>query len=77
MILVRSYWKRIDPVVCGDCERKDDEKVASDLGLGGGFRRVVRFPPLLRTDFSRISHNFHKCDEKKIKKIVLTYKKSE
>ena len=25
------------------------EKVASDLGLGGGFRRVQRFPPLLTT----------------------------
>ena len=25
------------------------EKVASDLGLGGGFRRVLRFPPLLTT----------------------------
>ena len=23
------------------------EKVASDLGLGGGFRRVLLFPPLL------------------------------
>ena len=25
------------------------EKVASDLGLGSGFRRVIRFPPLLTT----------------------------
>ena len=25
------------------------EKDASDLGLGGGFRRVLRFPPLLTT----------------------------
>ena len=25
------------------------EEVASDLGLGGGFRRVLRFPPLLTT----------------------------
>ena len=25
------------------------EKVASDLGLGGGFRLVLRFPPLLTT----------------------------
>ena len=25
------------------------EKVANDLGLGGGFRRVLRFPPLLTT----------------------------
>ena len=40
------------------------EKVASDLGLGGGFRRVLWFPPLSTTGFSRISHNWHKCDEK-------------
>ena len=25
------------------------EKVASDLELGGGFRQVLRFPPLLTT----------------------------
>ena len=39
------------------------EKVASELGLGGGFRRVLRFPPQLTTGQSRISHNWHKCDE--------------
>ena len=33
------------------------EKVNSDLGVGGGFRRVLRFPPLLTTAWSRISHN--------------------
>ena len=40
------------------------EKVASDLGLGGGFRRVLRFPPLLTTGYSQISHDWHKCDVK-------------
>ena len=30
-------WVRILAWAC--------EKVASDLGLGGGFRRVLRFPP--------------------------------
>ena len=33
------------------------EKVASDLGLGGGFRRALRFPPPLIAGKSRISHN--------------------
>ena len=37
-----SAWVRIPAWACG--------KVASDLGLGGGFRRVLRFPPLLTTD---------------------------
>ena len=31
---------RIPPGAC--------EKVASDLGLGGGFRRVLRFPPPIK-----------------------------
>ena len=26
------------------------EKVASDLGLGGGLHRVLRYPPSLSTD---------------------------
>ena len=30
------------------------EKVASDLGLGGGFRRVLRFPPPVTTGSSRL-----------------------
>ena len=34
-----TAWVRIRARAC--------EKVASDLGLGGGFRRVLRFPPLL------------------------------
>ena len=42
------------------------EKVASELGLGGGFRRVLRFPPLLTTGKSRISHNWHNCYKNKI-----------
>ena len=29
--------------------RLEDEKVASDLGLDGVFRRILRFPPLLTT----------------------------
>ena len=33
------------------------EKVASDLELGGGFRRVLRFPPPVTTGLSRISCN--------------------
>ena len=32
-------------------------------GLGGGFCRVLRFPPLLTTGWSQISHNWHKCDK--------------
>ena len=32
-------------------------KVASDLGLGGGFGRVLRFPPPVRSGWSRPSHN--------------------
>ena len=40
-------------------------KVASDLGLGGSFRWVLRFPPLLTTGQSRNSHHWHKCDEKR------------
>ena len=36
-----SVWVRIPAWTC--------EKVASDLGLGGGFRRVLWFPPLLTT----------------------------
>ena len=34
--------------------------------LGGGFHRVLRFPPLPTTGLSRISHTLHKCDEKRI-----------
>ena len=30
-------------------------KVASDLGLGGGFRRVLRFPPPVTTGSARLS----------------------
>ena len=36
-----TAWVRIPAWAC--------EKVASDLGLGGGFRRLLRFPPLLTT----------------------------
>ena len=36
-----TAWVRILAWAC--------EKVASDLGLGGGFRRVLQFPPLLTT----------------------------
>ena len=36
--------------------------------LGGGFHRVLRFPPLPTTSLSRISHTLHKCDEKRISK---------
>ena len=36
-----TAWVRIPASAC--------EKVASDLGLGGGFHGVLRFPPLLTT----------------------------
>ena len=36
-----TAWVRIPAWAC--------EKVASNLGLGGGFRRVLQFPPLLTT----------------------------
>ena len=36
-----AAWVRIPSWAC--------EKVTSDLGLGGGFRRVLRFPPLFTT----------------------------
>ena len=36
-----SVWVRIPAWACA--------KVGSDLGLGGGFRRVLRFPPLPTT----------------------------
>ena len=52
-----AAWVRIPVWAC--------EKVASDLESAGGFRRVLRFPPLLKTGQSRISHNRHKCDEKR------------
>ena len=48
------------------------EKVASDLGLGGGFCRVLRFPPLLTTGWSQIRHNWHKFDEKQNSKFPVT-----
>ena len=38
------------------------EKVASDLWLGGGFRRLLRVPPLLASGLATI---WHKCDEKR------------
>ena len=51
-----TAWVRIPTWAC--------EKVASDLGLGGGFRRVLRFPPPHTTGWSQTSHIWHKCDEK-------------
>ena len=39
-----TTWVRIMASVAWACEN-----VASDLGLGGGFRRVLWFPPLLTT----------------------------
>ena len=41
MLSLTTAWVRILAWAC--------EKVASDLGLGGGFRCVLRFPPLLTT----------------------------
>ena len=41
LLALTTDWVRIPAWVC--------EKVASDLGLGGGFRRVRRFPQLLTT----------------------------
>ena len=40
-------------------------KVASDFGLGGGFRRVLQFPPLLTTASHELAKIWHKCDEKR------------
>ena len=37
--------------------RRVCEKVASDLGLGGGFRRVLRFPLPMKTGWTQLSHN--------------------
>ena len=34
-------------------------------GLGSGFCQVLHFPPLFTTGLSRISHKWHKCDEKR------------
>ena len=39
-----TAWVRIPAWAC--------EKVASDLGLGGVYRRVLRFPPLHTTGYS-------------------------
>ena len=39
---------------CGCCWKC--EKVASDLGLEGGFRQALRFPPPNHTGLSRLSH---------------------
>ena len=39
------------------------DKVASDLGLGGGFRRVLRFH-LLQLASHELATIWHKCDEK-------------
>ena len=49
------------------------EYVASDLGLGGGFCRVLRFLPLLTNAYSRISHKWHKCDEKRNSKFQISF----
>ena len=39
-----AVWPKAPPLTAIVCE-----KVASDLGLGGGFRRVLQFSPLLTT----------------------------
>ena len=36
---------------------RECEKVASDLGLGSGFRWVLRFPPPLTTGYSQLCCN--------------------
>ena len=58
-----TAWVQIPAWAC--------EKVDSDLGLGGGFRRVLRFSPLFTTGKSRISHKWHKCDEKRNSKFQI------
>ena len=40
------------------------EEVVSDLGLGSGFSRVLRFPPPLTTGLSRLSGNRQKNAKK-------------
>ena len=42
LVLGSTVWVRIPSRACG--------KVASDFGLGGGFHRVLRFPPPVITD---------------------------
>ena len=44
-----TVWVRIPPEAC--------EKVASDLGLCGGFRRVLLFPPPITTGLSQLIRN--------------------
>ena len=41
LLSLTTVWVRIPVWTC--------EKVASNLGLGGGFCRILRFPPLLTT----------------------------
>ena len=41
---ILHVYTHVSIYVCMACEQ-----VASDLGLGGGFRRVLWFPPLLTT----------------------------
>ena len=43
-ILKQTSINPLLPIASWACE-----KVVSDLGLGGGFHRVLRFPPLLTT----------------------------
>ena len=40
-LTLTTVWVRVPAWAC--------EKVASDVGLGGGFRQVLRFPTLLTT----------------------------
>ena len=56
MLSLTTAWVRIPAYVC--------EKVASDLELGGVFRRVLRFPPLLTQLASHeLATIWHTCDE--------------
>ena len=66
--------RRVNPD-SSSCDQKHTDlflKLISlrDLGIGGGFRWVLWFPLLRKTGYSRISHNCHKCDEKRNSKVI-------
>ena len=56
--MVAPVYREIEPLLA--CQ-----KVASDLGLGGGFHRVLRFPPPITTGVSQISRNMAEKETKK------------